>query len=107
MGTQRGLNDRLLKGGRLAIEGVSATSAGAMNAFVLAYGMLQADEAGARQALLDFWYAVTQSVERHNPLRWMPWLKGTHSFSLDYTLMWKPGRFIGPWGAEAELLSIL
>ncbi|WP_260476675.1 hypothetical protein [Pseudomonas veronii] len=38
-----------------------------MNAVVLAYSMLQGDEAGARQALHDFWYAVTQSVERHNP----------------------------------------
>lgn len=83
MSTQRGLNDRLLKDGRLAIEGVSATSAGATNAVVLAYDMLQGNEAGARQALHDFWYAVTPSVERHNPLRCMPWLKGSHSFGLD------------------------
>ncbi|PBJ21473.1 Patatin-like phospholipase [Pseudomonas sp. ACN8] len=83
-----GVLDRLLEDGRLAIEGVSATSAGAMNAVVLAYGMLQGGEAGARQALHDFWYAVAQSAERHNPLRWMPWLKGTHSFGLDYSPMY-------------------
>jgi len=83
-----GVLDRLLEDGRLAIEGVSATSAGAMNAAVLAYGMLQGDEAGARQALHDFWYAVAQSAERHNPLRWMPWLKGTHSFGLDHSPMY-------------------
>jgi NTE family protein len=83
-----GVLDRLLDDGRLAIEGVSATSAGAMNAVVLAYGMLQGGEAGARQALHDFWYAVAQSAERHNPLRWMPWLKGTHSFGLDYSPMY-------------------
>ena len=45
-----GVLDRLLEDGRLAIEGVSATSAGAMNAAVLAYGMLQGGDAGARQA---------------------------------------------------------
>jgi NTE family protein len=83
-----GVLDRLLEDGRLAIEGVSATSAGAMNAVVLAYGMLQGGEAGARQALHDFWYAVAQSAERYNPLRWMPWLKGTHSFGLDYSPMY-------------------
>ena len=36
----------------------------------------------------DFWYAVAQSAERYNPLRWMPWLKGTHSFGLDYSPMY-------------------
>jgi len=83
-----GVLDRLLEDGRLTIEGVSATSAGAMNAAVLAFGMLQGGEAGAREALHDFWYAVAQSAERYNPLRWMPWLKGTHSFGLDYSPMY-------------------
>lgn len=80
-----GVLDRLLEDGRLGIEGVSATSAGAMNAAVLAYGLLKGGEDGARQALHDFWYAVAQSAERYNPLRWMPWLKGTHSFGLDHS----------------------
>lgn len=80
-----GVLDRLLEDGRLAIEGVSATSAGSMNAAVLAHGLLKGGEDGARQALHDFWYAVAQSAERYNPLRWMPWLKGTHSFGLDHS----------------------
>ncbi len=80
-----GVLDRLLEDGRLAIEGVSATSAGAMNAAVLAHGLLKGHEDSAREALHDFWYAVAQSAERYNPLRWMPWLKGTHSFGLDHT----------------------
>ncbi|MFM0220682.1 patatin-like phospholipase family protein [Paraburkholderia dipogonis] len=80
-----GVLDRLLEDGRLAIEGVSATSAGSMNAAVLAYGLLKGGEDGARQALHDFWYAVAQSAERYNPLRWMPWLKGTHSFGFDHS----------------------
>jgi len=80
-----GVLDRLLEDGRLAIEGVSATSAGAMNGTVLAYGLLKGGEDGARQALHDFWHAVAESAERYNPLRWMPWLKGKHSFGLDHS----------------------
>lgn len=83
-----GVLDQLLEDGRLTIEGVSATSAGAMNAAVLAFGMLQGGNAGAREALHDFWHAVSQSAERYNPLRWMPWLKRTHSFGLDYSPMY-------------------
>jgi NTE family protein len=80
-----GVLDRLLEDGRLDIEGVSATSAGAMNAAVLAYGLLQGGKEGARQALHDFWQAVSQSAERYNPLRWAPWLKGSHIFGLDHS----------------------
>ncbi len=80
-----GVLDRLLEDGRLAIEGVSATSAGAMNGAVLAHGLLTGGEGAARQALHDFWKAVAESAERYNPLRWVPWLKGTHSFGLDHS----------------------
>lgn len=80
-----GVLDRLLEDGRLEIEGVSATSAGAMNAVVLAYGLLKGDADSARQALHDFWHAVAQSAEKHSPFRQMPWLKGAHSFGLDHS----------------------
>lgn len=80
-----GVLDRLLEDGRLEIEGVSATSAGAMNAAVLADGLLKGGEDGARRALHDFWHAVSLSAERYNPLRWAPWLKGTHIFGLDHS----------------------
>ncbi|RQS63395.1 patatin-like phospholipase family protein [Burkholderia sp. Bp8963] len=80
-----GVLDRLLEDGRLAIEGVSATSAGAMNATVLAYGLMLGGASGARDALHDFWHAIAASAEQYNPLRWTPWLKGTHSFGLDHS----------------------
>src|SRR3989441_5170438 len=80
-----GVLGRLLEDGRLEIEGVSATSAGAMNAAVLAYGLLKGDSESARQALHDFWRAISQSAESYNPLRQMPWLKGSHSFGLDHS----------------------
>ena len=62
-----GVLDRLLEDGRLLIEGVSATSAGAMNAAVLAHGLLTGDSEGARQALHDFWRAVAQSSPAVTP----------------------------------------
>ena len=78
-----GVLDRLLEDGRLDIEGVSATSAGAMNAAVLAYGLLKGDAEHTRQALHDFWHAIAQSAESYNPLRQLPWLKAS-SFGLDH-----------------------
>ena len=50
-----GVLDRLLEDDRLEIEGVSATSAGAMKATVLAYGLQKGDAENAHQALHDFW----------------------------------------------------
>ena len=46
-----GVLDKLLEDGRLRIEGISATSAGAMNATVLAYGWAEGGPEGARAAL--------------------------------------------------------
>ena len=80
-----GVLDRLLEDGRLAIEGVSATSAGAMNAVVLANGLLQAGPDAARQGLHEFWQAIAQSAQRYSPFRWIPWVKGSHSFGLNYS----------------------
>lgn len=53
-----GVLDALLEDGRLSLEGVSGTSAGAMNAAVLATGWAQGGAAGAREALSRFWAAV-------------------------------------------------
>ena len=80
-----GVLDRLLEDGRLLIEGVSATSAGAMNGTVLAYGLMQGGSEGARRALHDFWQAIAHSAQRFNPLRWLPWFKGSHTLGLNHS----------------------
>ena len=54
-----GVLDRLLADDRLVIDGISATSAGAMNAAVVAQGLLEGGPAAARQALEDFWRRVS------------------------------------------------
>ncbi|MDB5743424.1 MAG: Patatin [Polaromonas sp.] len=57
-----GVLDGLLADGRMHFEGVSGTSAGAMNAVVLADGLLRGGREGARAALETFWTAVAASL---------------------------------------------
>ena len=57
-----GVLDGLLEDGRLNFEGVSGTSAGAMNAAVLAHGLMSGGNDGARAALEKFWTSVAGSL---------------------------------------------
>ena len=57
-----GVLDRLLEDDRIAFEGISATSAGAMNAAVLAYGLAEGGRDGAKRALANFWRRVSHSA---------------------------------------------
>jgi NTE family protein len=50
-----GVLDRLLEDERLAFDGISATSAGAVNAVVLAYGLAAGGRQGAKTALGRYW----------------------------------------------------
>src|SRR5690606_24020062 len=54
-----GVLERLLEEPKLHIEGVSGTSAGAMNAVVLADGLEAGGADGARAALERFWRTVS------------------------------------------------
>ena len=84
-----GVLDRLLEDERLAIEGVSATSAGAMNAVVLAYGLLKGGPPGARTALHDFWQDVSSTARLYSPFRKLPWLMWARSgYGLDGSPMY-------------------
>lgn len=56
-----GVLDRLLEDDRFAIDGVSGTSAGAMNGAILVYGMEQGGPAGARKLLREFWTHVSDA----------------------------------------------
>jgi NTE family protein len=55
-----GVLDRLLEDDRLRIEGVSGTSAGAMNAVMLAQGLASGGREDARRALERFWLRVAE-----------------------------------------------
>jgi NTE family protein len=55
-----GVLDRLLEDRRIEIDAISGTSAGAMNAVVLAGGYQKGGRDGARAALESFWRAVSR-----------------------------------------------
>ena len=57
-----GVLDQLLEDGRLDFEGISGTSAGAMNAAVMAHGLNIGGRDGAREALEKFWTGVAGSL---------------------------------------------
>src|SRR5258708_30728397 len=66
-----GVLDRLLEESWLRIDGISGTSAGAMNAAVLVDGHAKGGAAGARTALENFWRRVSHSA-RFSPIRRSP-----------------------------------
>jgi len=57
-----GVLDRLLEEPWLRVDGISGTSAGAMNAAVLVHGFVQDGAEGARAALEGFWRKVSQAA---------------------------------------------
>ena len=63
-----GVLDRLLEDGRVTFDGICGTSAGAMNAVLVAHGLMQGGHDGARASLADFWERVGQLGAMLNPL---------------------------------------
>jgi len=71
-----GAIDRLLEDGRLSIEAISATSAGAMNAVALASGMVKGGPDAARENLHNFWYEVSRMDLMFDVYsRWNQWIQ--------------------------------
>lgn len=87
-----GVLDRLMDEPWLRIDGISGTSAGAMNAVVLAGGLAADGPAGAKSALSAFWRRVADSA-RFSPIRRSPfdvvlgrWTLDTSPFYLAFDL---------------------
>ena len=66
-----GVLDRLLEDDRIRIEAISGTSAGAMNAVVVADGLMRDGPDGARDGLTRFWKAVSEAG-RASPIQRSP-----------------------------------
>jgi NTE family protein len=79
-----GVLDKFLEDGRMEIEGVSGTSAGSMNAVVYAYGKLKGND-GAREALHDFWKAISDAGQMYSPIKRMPWEQFTGGWNLEHS----------------------
>jgi NTE family protein len=80
-----GVLDRLLDEKDLAFEGLSATSAGAMNAAAFAYGLAVDGRDGARKALEGYWKRVSDAA-RVGPLQPTP----VDRMLGDHRLTWSP-----------------
>jgi NTE family protein len=78
-----GVLDRLLEGGEVEIHAISGTSAGAMNAVVLADGIEEGGAEGARAALKRFWTAISVAA-RASPIRRGPIDVFMGNWNLDY-----------------------
>jgi NTE family protein len=77
-----GVLDRLLEEPDLMIEGISGTSAGAMNAAVLADGHAAGGPRGAKAALEEFWRRVAREALL-SPLKRSPWDVLTGQWTMD------------------------
>jgi NTE family protein len=81
-----GVLDRLLDDPRIAFDGISASSAGAMNGAVMTYGWAVGGRSGAKRTLANFWHRVSETASM-GPLQpsWFDRAIGNHS------LNWSPG----------------
>ena len=95
-----GVLDRLLEADCFEIEGIVGTSAGAMNAVVLAHGLAVGGAPAARDSLRRFWEGVSETT-RYSPVR-PSWLDrainpGNMDFSPGYQLMDMMARMFSPY----------
>lgn len=79
-----GVLDRLLEDERIEIKAISGTSAGAMNAVVLADGVYKGGRDGARAALRRFWQNASRSAVLSLVQR-TPWDKLTGNWSMNHS----------------------
>jgi NTE family protein len=94
-----GVLDRLLEEEDLHLDGFSGTSAGAMNAAVLAYGLMEGGKPLARELLTRFWQRVSEyaSTSPLQPAWWDAWLgQGNMDYSPGYLLSEVTSIFLAP-----------
>lgn len=95
-----GVLDRLLEEERIVIEGISGTSAGAMNGAVLASGYIKGGRQGARENLAEFWKRISDAGQM-NPLQQSAlerWLSGWNlNFSPGYNFLDLLSRIYSPY----------
>ncbi len=77
-----GVLDRLLEDDEIHIEGISGTSAGAMNAIIVADGLVEGNRERARESLHSFWQAISEAA-LYSPLQRSFWDRWTGNWSMD------------------------
>ncbi len=87
-----GVLDRLLCEDGLAIEGITGTSAGAMNAVALCSGYLRGGRQGARESLELFWNKIVEHG-KYNPIRRNPWDIMSGNYGLEHSIAFRSFEF--------------
>jgi len=77
-----GVLDALLEDERIGIEAISGTSAGAMNAVVVADGLMEGGREQARRKLAQFWQAISEAASS-SPIQRSPLAVLMGNWSLD------------------------
>jgi NTE family protein len=95
-----GVLDHLLEDGRLTVGGISGTSAGAVNAVMLADGLRRGGPAEARKRLADFWRAASlggdlPAMQRAVIGKLFSLLPSASSPTLDWLTAWS--RYLSPY----------
>lgn len=80
-----GVLDRLMQDGRIFIDGISGTSAGAMNAVVFTDGFIKGGRQGAIESLHTFWKQVSERALMSSRHAAMPWFMagGENQWNVD------------------------
>jgi NTE family protein len=81
-----GVLDRLLEEGGLEFSAISGTSAGALNAAVLATGYARGGREGAKRALHDFWRDISRSGAIFSPFSAANTQSSSNPFGLENSL---------------------
>ncbi|MEX2650151.1 MAG: patatin-like phospholipase family protein [Alphaproteobacteria bacterium] len=95
-----GVLDRLLEDERLAFDGISGTSAGAMNGAVMVQGFTEGGREGARASLERFWRRISEAG-RLNPVQRSLFDRATGNWNLDsspaYLFLDSMSRLLSPY----------
>ncbi len=97
-----GVLDRVLEDGRLWIDAISGTSAGAMNAVVVADGLMRNGCQGARESLHRFWSEVSRSAQ-YSPIQRAPIDILMGNWSLDNSFGYNYVEFLSRIASPYEL----
>ncbi|MEM9027581.1 MAG: patatin-like phospholipase family protein [Pseudomonadota bacterium] len=105
-----GVLDKIFEDGRIWIDAISGTSAGAMNAAVAAMGMYDGGGDGARVELERFWRSVS-NAGMLSPFQVTPLDRATNNFSLDsspgYVIMDLINRLASPYDLNPTRMNPL
>jgi NTE family protein len=100
-----GVLDRFLEEEGVTLEAISGTSAGAMNAAVLAHGLVIGGREGARNLLHQFWRRVADAAT-FSPFQRSPLDRMMGRWSLDYSPMYIAtdlmARLVSPYALGAN-----